>query len=126
MLRCNDGSYYVGHTEDLEVRMGEYKIGNLPTVGKYVSKRLPVELVWCDTASTRYDAVAFERQLKGWSRKKKEALITGGWEAVKEVWKQQEKYTRTDPSSSDQRSSPQDERNGKSSLGKLTNYFEKE
>jgi len=90
-MRMQSVYCFFGHTEDLEVRMAEYKIGNLPTVGKYVAKRLPVELVFCDTASTRYDAVAAERQLKGWSRKKKEALINGGWEAVRGMWREQKK-----------------------------------
>jgi hypothetical protein len=44
--------------------------------------RLPVELVWCDWANERYDALAFERRVKNWSRAKKEALIAGDWERV--------------------------------------------
>jgi len=96
MLKCNDGSYYVGHTDDLECRIAQYKIGNDSSVGKYVAKRLPVELVFYDMAGTRYDAVAAERQLKGWSRKKKEALIAGGWEAVQGMWREQKKKENKD------------------------------
>lgn len=87
ILKCSDGSYYVGHTDDLEVRMGTYAMKNCPSVGSYVRKRLPVELVFYDMAGTRVDAIQVERQLKGWSRKKKEALIQGGWEAVRGISK---------------------------------------
>lgn len=80
ILKCSDGSYYVGHTEDLDNRMNQYyKVG---TCSGYVATRLPVELVWSEAMETRYDALVAERQIKKWSRKKKEALIVGGWEAL--------------------------------------------
>ena len=72
ILRCNDGSYYTGHTDDLEVRLAQHKTGAL---GGYTAKRLPVELVWSDTFPTRDEAFAAERQIQGWSRAKKEALL---------------------------------------------------
>ncbi len=90
ILKCADGSYYVGHTDDLEKRIVEYKIGRGPGVGSYVKKRLPVELVFFDTAGTRVDAIDAERQLKGWSRKRKEALIQFGWEGVKGIWRKKD------------------------------------
>ena len=80
MLRCSDGSYYVGHTDDLEARIGAHESGLLRS---YTQKRCPVQLVWQQEFPEREQAFAAERQIKGWSRAKKEALIRGDWDAVK-------------------------------------------
>src|SRR5580693_7841295 len=75
MLRCADGSYYVGSARlGLERRLSEHRNG---TFGGYTSKRLPVELVWSGHFLNIADAVAAERRIKGWSRAKKEALMCG-------------------------------------------------
>jgi tRNA/rRNA methyltransferase len=79
MLRCADGTYYSGHTDDLERRVAEHAAG---ATGGYVAKRLPVELVWCADFATRHEALASELQVKNWSRAKKEALIAGDWNKV--------------------------------------------
>ena len=79
LLRCNDGSYYAGHTDDLEFRLAQHQSGAL---GGYTARRLPVALVWCDSFMTRDDAFWIEQKLKGWSRAKKEALIAGDWDRV--------------------------------------------
>lgn len=79
LLLCNDGSYYAGHTDDLDHRIAQHQSGAL---GGYTAKRLPVRLVWSDRFSSRDDAFAAERQIKGWSRAKKEALIAGDWELI--------------------------------------------
>jgi tRNA/rRNA methyltransferase len=76
MLRCADGSYYVGHTDDLDYRIGQHYSGSLKG---YTSKRLPVTLVWSDSFPERDQAFFIEQRLKGWSRAKKEALIRGDW-----------------------------------------------
>ena len=76
LLRCSDGSYYAGHTDDIEIRFAQHQTGAL---GGYTSRRRPVVLVWSDSFMTRDDAFAAERKLKGWSRAKKEALIAGAW-----------------------------------------------
>ena len=76
ILRCSDGSYYVGHTDDIEKRVAEHEQG-LITV--YTRKRRPVKLVFAEEFATRYEALSVERQIKGWSRAKKEALIKGNW-----------------------------------------------
>jgi tRNA/rRNA methyltransferase len=79
MLRCADGSYYVGHTEDLDVRVAAHQSG---LIEGYTQKRRPVTLVWSQDFPDRDQALAAERQIKGWSRAKKEALIRGDWEAI--------------------------------------------
>ena len=63
MLHCGDGSYYVGHTDDLEKRMAEHEAG---TYGGYTARRRPVKLVFVDEFSSRDEAIERERQLKGW------------------------------------------------------------
>ena len=82
LLRCNDGSYYAGHTDDLDLRLAQHQTGAL---GGYKAKRLPVVPVWSDWFQTRDDAFAVERKLKGWSRAKKQALIAGDWELVSQL-----------------------------------------
>lgn len=84
LLRCADGSYYAGHTDDLERRVGEHVTGNC---GGYTAMRLPVDLVWSQECPTRIEALTFERQIKGWSRAKKEALVRGDWEEVSRLAK---------------------------------------
>jgi putative endonuclease len=79
LLRCSDGSYYAGHTDDLEQRVAQHQSGAL---GGYTARRRPVVLVWSDSFQTRDDAFAVERKLKGWSRAKKEALIVGDWALI--------------------------------------------
>ena len=84
ILRCNDGSYYVGHTDDLETRLALHADGSLRG---YTLQRRPVQLVFAREFETREDALARERQIKGWSRAKKEALIRGDWPAVQRLSK---------------------------------------
>jgi putative endonuclease len=79
ILRCGDGSYYTGHTDDLEKRLWQHREGK---GSDWTRRRRPVELVWCDWAGTRYEALEFERRVKNWSVAKKEALIAGDWERV--------------------------------------------
>jgi putative endonuclease len=84
ILKCNEGSYYTGHTDNLEKRIGEHQSG---ACGGYTSTRLPVELVFSQVFPTREEALASERQIKGWSRKKKEAMIRGDWNEVSRLAK---------------------------------------
>jgi LAO/AO transport system kinase len=79
MLQCADGSYYVGHTDELERRVLQHQAGEAPG---YTHDRRPVTLVWQQETATREEALAAELQLKGWSRAKKEALIGGDWRRV--------------------------------------------
>jgi len=80
IVRCSDASYYVGHTDDLEKRISDHNIGGLSA---YARKRRPVKLVWAQEFQSREEALACERQLQGWSRAKKEALIAGNWERLR-------------------------------------------
>ncbi len=82
MLRCVDGSYYVGHTDDLEGRIGAHQSGLLEG---YTQQRRPVTLVWSQDFPDRDQAFAAERQIKGWSRAKKEALIRDDWPAIQRL-----------------------------------------
>jgi predicted GIY-YIG superfamily endonuclease len=79
LLRCSDGTYYVGHTDNIEARIAAHHAGAFPG---YTAGRRPVQLLWLDTVPSRDDAFRRERQLKGWSRAKKEALIRGDWERL--------------------------------------------
>ncbi len=80
MLRCSDGSYYVGNTRGLlEDRVGQHNAGSF---GGYTASRRPVVLVWQQDFQRLTDAIAVERQLKGWSRAKKEALIRGDFDLL--------------------------------------------
>jgi predicted GIY-YIG superfamily endonuclease len=84
ILLCSDGRYYVGHTDDLELRFAQHQSGAL---GGYTYKRRPVVLKWSQSFQTRDDAKAAERQIKGWTRAKKEALIAGDWATLQELAK---------------------------------------
>ena len=80
MLRCSDGSYYIGHTDALEPRIAQHQCGELPG---YTHNRRPVTLMWSQDFPSRSEALEAERQLKGWTRAKKEALAAGDWDAVR-------------------------------------------
>ena len=82
ILRCSDGSYYTGHTDSLEKRMAEHQNGEC---GGYTSTRLPVELLWSQDCTTREEALSAEQQIKGWSRKKKEAMMRSDWKTVQQI-----------------------------------------
>ncbi len=94
MLLCADGTYYVGHTDDLENRFAEHQAG-----GKcaYTTIRRPVELVWSEALPTREEAKLAELRVKKWSQAKKAALVRGDFCAVsaaakKKDWDEFEKH----------------------------------
>ena len=74
ILKCSDGSYYVGHTEDLEDRLCRHNAGRGPA---YTVARCPVLLVYSEYHTTKSGPAKRERQIKKWSRAKKQALIEG-------------------------------------------------
>jgi putative endonuclease len=80
MVRCSDGSYYVGSTRTtLEQRIGQHNAGYF---GGYTAKRRPVTLAFAQEFQWITDAIASERQLKGWTRAKKEALARGDYDSL--------------------------------------------
>ncbi len=81
MLRCADGGYYIGSARrGLDRRISEHNEG---VYGGYTSTRRPVTLAWVQHFLNITDAIAVERQLNGWSRAKKEALIRGDYDAIR-------------------------------------------
>ncbi|MCC0804782.1 GIY-YIG nuclease family protein [Methylobacterium sp. W2] len=114
ILRCADGSYYVGSTrgDSLDRRLGEHHAGTFPG---YASSRHPVVLVYATQFEWITDAIAFERRLKGWSRAKKEALIASDWEALQRLAKRPLKVRTSNPPTSSfeaAHAAPQDEVHG--------------
>ena len=85
ILRCADGSYYTGTARfGLERRVAEHNAG---AYGGYTAERRPVELVFSQWFDRITDAIAAERQVKGWSRAKKEALMRGDFGRLQELSK---------------------------------------
>lgn len=83
LLKCVDGSYYTGSTRDLVQRVADHY--NQVDPHCYTATRLPATLEWSTEFPDHDSAFRCERQIKGWSRAKKEALIHGGPEAVHEL-----------------------------------------
>ncbi|WP_217352495.1 GIY-YIG nuclease family protein [Candidatus Viridilinea mediisalina] len=79
MLECADGSYYTGSTRDLENRLWQHEQG---LGARYTAKRLPVKLVYCEYFDRVDDAFFREKQVQGWSRRKKRVLIEGATEKL--------------------------------------------
>ena len=82
ILECSNGAYYVGSTIDLERRLQEHQAGE---GANYTRKHLPVKLVYWEEYQNIDEAFRRERQLHGWSRAKKEALIKGDIEKLKSL-----------------------------------------
>ena len=79
ILECSNGAYYVGSTTDMERRLEEHQAG---LGGKYTSSHLPVKLVYWEEYQTIEEAFERERQIHGWTRAKKQALINGDAESL--------------------------------------------
>ncbi len=82
ILKCSDGSYYTGSTSDIEKRISEHKQG---TIKGYTKNRRPVKFIFSDYFGDVYDAISAERQIKDWTRAKKEALIQGNFKLLHEL-----------------------------------------
>ena len=85
IIECKDNSYYVGVTNSLDRRLEEHNDGVNPK--SYTYTRRPVHLRYHERFQNIQNAIAWEKQLKGWSRKKKEALFREDWEEIKELAK---------------------------------------
>ena len=79
ILRCADNSYYVGSTIHLQQRVLDHSDGN---GAQYTARRRPVELVYAAEFADIRQAYAAEKQVQGWSRAKREALIRGDFESL--------------------------------------------
>lgn len=84
ILECSDGSYYTGSTNEIELRLKQHQMGE---GSNHTRKRLPVKLVYYEEFQRIDDAFLREKQIQGWSRKKKEALIKGNPELLPELSK---------------------------------------
>jgi putative endonuclease len=93
ILECADGSYYVGSTTDLNRRLQEHQSG---LGAKYTSRRLAVKLVYGEEYDRVADAYFREKQVQGWSRAKREALIKGEYETLPALAKK--KFKKDDES----------------------------
>jgi len=85
ILLCNDKSYYTGVTSDLKKRISEHQQGSIQNC--YTDSRRPVKLVFQSEFNHVKDALSAEKQIKGWSRKKKEALIQGRFDDLPKLSK---------------------------------------
>ena len=94
ILECADGSYYTGVTNNIEKRIGEHNSDEFPTC--YTSKRQPVKLVFSEEFNDIMQAIELEKQIKGWSRRKKKALIDENWEKLKLYSKNYTQFGRYD------------------------------
>ena len=101
ILHCADGSYYTGSTFDLSMRLFEHQEGGIPSA--YTYSRRPVKLVWAEETKSKREARLFEHQIKGWSRKKKEALIRGDIEGIHEIVRDERKRREKKKSASERR-----------------------
>ncbi len=95
ILRCADGSYYVGTTRtSLEIRIAQHNDGSFPG---YTSARRPVELIFSQWFDRITDAIESERKLKGWSRAKKEALMRGDFASLQQLAKRKSAHPKRLP-----------------------------
>ena len=93
ILRCADGSYYTGTTRaELEKRIAEHQAGYFDG---YTSTRRPVTLVYSEYFDRIVDAIAAERNVKGWSRAKKEALIANDFDRLQKLSQRRTPLKRT-------------------------------
>ena len=84
ILLCSDDTLYLGHTDDLDARMQQHDSGR---GSAYTSSRRPLKLLHTEEFESRYEALAMERKLKGWSHAKKIAYIRGDWAAIRRLAK---------------------------------------
>ena len=91
ILECADGSYYVGSTIDLEARLWQHN--NDPDGPVYTRRRRPVQVAWAAHYDSVEQAFAYEKQVQGWNRRKREALIRGDFELLPELAKRRTSST---------------------------------
>jgi len=82
ILQCADGSYYTGSTSDLDKRLLQHQMGEGAI---HTKSRLPVKLVYYESFARIDEAFYREKQIQGWSRKKKESLISGDTAGIRKL-----------------------------------------
>jgi putative endonuclease len=97
ILKCKDDSFYTGITNNLDRRLQEHNIG--VDTNAYAFSRRPVELVWFETFTDPNQAITIEKKIKGWSRRKKQALIDGDWDRLVQFSKNYTQFGRDDETS---------------------------
>jgi putative endonuclease len=80
ILKCNDDSFYTGFTNNLDRRLYEHNAGL--SKDSYTYDKKPVELVWYEMFTDPTQAISIEKKIKGWSRRKKQALIDEDWDKL--------------------------------------------
>jgi putative endonuclease len=93
ILRCFDGSFYVGVTNNIDRRFAEHNDGLNPTCYTYL--RRPLILAHVSEFSSPSDAIDFEKRLKRWSHRKKRAFADGDWQALKAYFRGRERVPRS-------------------------------
>lgn len=93
ILKCSDKSYYIGVSNDMERRLMEHNSGL--NIECYTYSRRPLEVVFVTEFNDINQAITFEKQVKGWSRKKKEAIINNRWEDLPELSKNRQDKNHT-------------------------------
>jgi putative endonuclease len=83
ILKCSDRTYYTGVTNDPEVRLADHNTGI--NTKAYTYSRRPVEIVYSEKFNDYIEAIEWEKKIKKWSRKKKEALIAGNYGSLHEL-----------------------------------------
>jgi putative endonuclease len=89
ILKCANGQYYTGSTNNVEIRVAQHNAGE---GANFTRKHLPVEWVYCEEFQSLDDAFYREKQVQGWSRKKKEALINGDFDNLPKLSKNYTQY----------------------------------
>lgn len=89
ILECSDGSYYTGSTNNLELRIEQHQNGE---GANHTKKRLPVKLLYTEEFQRIDEAFYREKQVQGWSRKKKEALMNGDFGNLVQLSKNYTEY----------------------------------
>ena len=93
IVECSDGSFYTGVTNNFDRRIAEHNEGDNPK--SYTFRRRPVKLVYFEDHSDPYYAIGREKQITGWSRKKKIAMIEGNWDKLPELSRSKSSITKS-------------------------------
>src|SRR5213593_3114734 len=113
MVLCADGNIYTGQADNVEARLAAHQDGRFRG---YTFKRRPIRLIFHEAFATREEALAAERETKGWSRQKKSALARRDWRALNElsIRRTPRRWVTERGGSARSSSKPQDEREGAS------------